>query len=182
MKIKFAITSFLPLYVLALSYMIPGLVNDELLFWLSPTFYSVCVLGVLFFLGVLFAKTAFLVRKRDGRLNGAEIISCEQIKGDALSFYGAILIPLISICQTGSLGGLLCFWLSLFLALVLIIKTNDYMNNPVMILLKYRNYKVKYRFDEEEKVTYVLSGRKLNEGSIISATTIDDDLILVYRK
>lgn len=180
MKIKFAITSFLPLYILALSYMLPGLICNKT-YYLSPTFYSACILVILLLISVLFAKMTFLVRKR-GEVNGAEIVECEQIKGDALSFYGAILIPLISICQTGSLGGTFCFWLSLLLAFALIIKTNDYMNNPVMILLKYRNYKIEYNYDGEEKTTFVISGRELHKGSVISVTSIDESLSLVYRK
>ncbi len=71
--------------------------------------------------------------------------------GNALSFYSAILIPLITLCQITTVGGTLCFWLSLLLSLALVIADGVYLSNPILVLFGLKTYDVEYEREKSAK-------------------------------
>ena len=137
MKACFTFTLFMPLYIIALGYLIPSALSakgpESTTEWIS-----IGLLFILLLISCAMLVIPILVQPTRSDFSGGEVQAIEASNADPFSFYGAVLIPLVSICQLSQLGGTICFGMSLLLATLLIYKTKDYLANLALALLGFK--------------------------------------------
>lgn len=119
--------------------------------------------------------------------SGAKVVSATLRNGNALSFYSAILIPLITLCQITTVGGTLCFWLSLLLSLALVIADGVYLSNPILVLFGLKTYDVEYEREKSAKESptadaVILTSRSLSIGHVLSGKRISTGSYLAFNE
>lgn len=185
MKPWFVLISFLPLYILGLIYLSPDIIlhiaKESYLELDICSIVTASLLLLLLIICILFWIITMTRFSSRGPWTGVEIKELTAIKSSALSFYGAILIPLVTLCQVNSLSGTLLFWFSLLISYLLVFHGCSYEENPVLALLGYRLFCIKYLqgSKKNKSCTIITRGRpQLNQ--IISGRRIENDVYYVY--
>lgn len=182
-----SVSAFAPLYLLGIVYLSPMLFSCPPGLSGHLIMLSIAALLALFLLSVLcfiFVRTKLGYR---GKWSGKVVEKSRLREGGALSFYTAILIPLITLCQMNSIGGFLCFWASLLISISLVFLDGAFVSNPVLLLAGLKTYEVVYtaymtNVGEEgvEKEILCLTARRISSGDVISGRKIDDGKYFVF--
>lgn len=165
-----------PLFVLTLVY------SASVYFWEqnnSSCFVLVSgCLAVVFILISAFSLYDFS-READFKddTTGIEVESFCDKSESAFTFFLSVIIPIFSLNQMGQISGFLCYWLLVGIVVALIVRTNTYRSNPVLVLLGFKYYEIK----SESDTWLVISKNKIKTGDVLSGMRICSNLI-VRRK
>lgn len=186
-RFELTISAFLPLYVLGSAYLLPDVlvgsgkaggmgVISAISAWVLICMTVVSVILLLAFRG------NFCVRSN---WSGGKVVRSEPQNGTALSFYSAILIPLVALCQFSGIGGMLCFWASILISFALVYVGCAYMSNPVLALFGLKTYHIECEEEDGGRgrsvvAMTVLTRRALSEGDVASGRRIGDGSYLAF--
>lgn len=116
---------------------------------------------------------------------GEKVKIIERITDSGLNFLMTFILPLI-VDRIDSINNfILCVGL-VVLVIILISKTNLYYQNPILILLGYKLYRIKFinalREECKEKEFIVICHAELDENKIVKWKYIADNICLMYNK
>lgn len=186
MKFILAFSSFMPLYILGAAYLLPDAISyPKKVAELSVlSAYALTAMTIVSIICLMAFRASFLFK---ANWAGNKVVSATLRSGNALSFYSAILVPLVTLCQIAKIGEALCFWLSLILSFALVIADEAYLSNPILVLFGLRAYDIEYEREESAKEPFltsavVLTRRPLSTGDVVSGKRIDASNYLVFNE
>lgn len=195
MRFELTFSAFLPLYVLGSVYLLPdaivgsGRADDTGV----TSFISVAsVVSAWALVTMVIASVLLLLAFRSNfrftsNWAGGKVVHLEPKNGTALSFYSAILIPLVTLCQFSRVGGVLCFWLSVLVSFALVYADCAFLSNPVLALFGLKTYRVECESEgnvhgQSVVSITVLTRRSLSEGDVVSGRKIGEGCYLVFDR
>ena len=89
--------------------------------------------------------------------------TCENMQ--AFTFYLSLVIPIVSLGALGGMVGFVSFWLSIALAVPLLLRTGGCVMNPVLVGFGLNLYRVTIEGEKDEKI--FISRRHLSTGGFV---------------
>lgn len=117
--------------------------------------------------------------------NGDTIVIKDKIQDSGISFFMTFILSLL-MDKVGTVNEFVSYILVIWFVVELMAKTDLYYQNPVLILLQYKLYKVTFTSDMENSPntkTYIAICREeLKENKVVKWKYISDDVCLMYNK
>lgn len=154
----------------------------------STVFWNICLLLIALIASLYGGISIIRFRNEENwgfEDAGEKVKIIEKITDSGINFLMTFILPLI-VDRVDSINNfILCVGL-VVLVIILISKTNLYYQNPILILLGYKLYRVEFinAIHEEckEKEFIVICHAELDENKIVKWKYIADDICLMYNK
>lgn len=206
LKIKLIIQSFLPLSILVVIKSVTKGICEDIYYLINSILHKrnidkvvhviwskghiwqiiIGIIALMFMISGLitfwqFRQARFAAFNDDGD----KIKIKEKIQDSGIVFFSTFILPLM-IDEVSTLNEFLSYVLVIWGIAELMIKTDLYYQNPVLILLHYKIYRVSF-ISEIEKTsnerTYIAICREeLEENKVVKWKYISDDVCLMYNK
>ena len=159
----------------------------SLINWNSEDILSkyIAVTDIIFFICSLIGTLAILslVQSSKGAKNlPKKIEKIEEDKEINLTFFVTYILPLITI-EFNDIYHYIGFILILFLLMMFCYKTDYWYTNPILNILKFKTYRIKYEGEEEGKIA--LSREKISNSKNIETwceyKNITEDIIFIKK-
>lgn len=129
---------------------------------------------------VLYSIGIFVHFKYFSEISGdlpSKVVSVSEDKEASLSFFLTYVLP-ISIYQLDNVRNVVAFVLIVVLMFALMSKTNLFYANPILCLIGYRVYHIKYMNDDTEKIVLSLDDIKAD---VYTSTSIIESNVLIGK-
>lgn len=203
LKFKLVIQSFVPLFLLILiKYFDYHVITSVTLFikkllygdfgillrmWTNQYFgvLWVSLFSILWIISGMISLWQFKDVHFSGFVDAGDKVAIEEeLTESGVLFFMTFVFPLL-LDDITTLRGFMLFSGTLILIILLMLKTNLYYQNPILTILGYKVYRVRFLnkpCNVENKMYVAICKEKLNETKIVKWKYVSDDVVLIYNK
>ena len=117
--------------------------------------------------------------------DGDKIVIEDKIQDSGISFFMTFILSLL-VDKVSTVNEFISYILVMWFVAELMVKTDLYYQNPVLILLQYKLYRVKFTSDianvPNPKTYIAICREELDENKVVKWKYISDDVCLMYNK
>ena len=137
--------------------------------WFTYIFFVLFIFDV--FVIWFFCTKAFTGSPNDEQ----KVLKCESIQSDALTFLAAYFIPLVSFNINMFNDRIVLLFLFTIIGIIYICGDLFY-QNPTLILINFRIYKIECKIDSETKERIIICRQKIEENDFIEYISLGDKI------